>query len=155
MRRITTIRDAEQLVADWTERHSEQPTPAQIHRAARALVAFLGGYGADADAENDATGERVTAAFDLDAALQSTPAEQVRGREHQTLSTTDHNTLVAAAENVSQGNLETALAATATEIAALEQADAALPRYPPGPLVKLTPSPSSVARFPTPPSGRT
>ena len=48
------------------------------------------------------------------------------------LSTTDHNTLVAAAENVSQGNLETALAATATEIAALEQADAALPRIPQG-----------------------
>lgn len=67
-RTLTTIRDAEQLVRDWTERYDEQPTDEQVHRAARALVQFLGGYGADAEAE-DETGSRVTEGFDLDAAL--------------------------------------------------------------------------------------
>lgn len=61
-RTINTINDARDLISDWTERYDAQPTSAQIDRAARALVAHIGGYG------NVAGGES-TEDFDLDAAL--------------------------------------------------------------------------------------
>ena len=48
------------------------------------------------------------------------------------LTPTDHNALVAAAQNVPAADLETALATVASEIAALETADNALPRLPEG-----------------------
>lgn len=79
MRLLTTIRDAEQQVRDWTERYSEQPTDAEVHRAARALVAYLGGYGADAEAL-DEHGTRLTEGFDLDSALAPDPAAVALGR---------------------------------------------------------------------------
>jgi len=53
MRYLTTITDARQLVSEWTESYTEQPTAEQVHAVARELVAFLGGFGADADPSPD------------------------------------------------------------------------------------------------------
>jgi len=61
---ITTITDAERIIHDWTERYPEQPTDEQVHRAARSLVAHVGGYGHNLT-------EELAESFDLDAALES------------------------------------------------------------------------------------
>ncbi len=67
-RYLTTRTDAENLIREWTESFAEQPTDVQVTTAARRLVAYLGGYGADAD-EMGQDGTRRTDGFDLDAAL--------------------------------------------------------------------------------------
>lgn len=61
-RTITTIDDARNLINDWVSGYIEAPAAAQVERAARLLVAHIGGYG------NVAGGES-TEDFDLDAAL--------------------------------------------------------------------------------------
>ncbi len=68
MRTLHTIRDAEQLIGEWVQVYRRQPTPEQIHRAARALIDFLGGYGTDAD-EADEWGILRVSTFDLYAHL--------------------------------------------------------------------------------------
>lgn len=60
--KITTIADAIRLVSDWTTGYLERPTEAEIERAARALVAHVGGYGNTYDDDDGSP-------FDLDAAL--------------------------------------------------------------------------------------
>ena len=59
--KITTIKDAERLIRDWTESYLEQPTDETIRHAARALVSYVGGYGNEFDTEENS--------FDVDEAL--------------------------------------------------------------------------------------
>lgn len=59
---LTTIRDAERVIDNWTENYLEQPTPAQRAQVARALVDAVGGYGQPINWE--------IRGFDIDAELR-------------------------------------------------------------------------------------
>jgi hypothetical protein len=56
---ITTIRDAERVIDDWTANYLRRPGGWQTHRAARALVDHIGGYGHELTPE-------LSDSFDLD-----------------------------------------------------------------------------------------
>lgn len=71
--RLASLDDARFAITDWTTDYLEQPTDAQVHRAARALLRYVGGCAPLSktlvrEVENADT-EISIAGFDLDGAL--------------------------------------------------------------------------------------
>jgi hypothetical protein len=73
---ITTIRDAERVISDWTYQYLEQPTEKAFYRAARRLVGYVGGYG-------HILTDELAESFDVDAALDGVYSGDIRERIRQ------------------------------------------------------------------------